>query len=694
MANQRQSRPLTPAEFKPLDSAVARRRFRVSPLYLGLGVIASFAVLVFLYLIAARAVIFNLDPAEAALDIGGLSFHIGDNYLLLPGSHEVSAQADGYHPLTTIIEVSGARTQETDIVLEPLPGKLQVSSELDEIEVFVNDQPAGTAPGLIEDIPRGPHIVEFRRYRYFPLRREIEIEGLGRTQSVEVALEPAWGHMEIISLPEQAEVLVDGRPVGATPLTAEVLETGTVLTLRKTGYKDWEKQLSVKAGTLETYPLIELVVADGTVDVTTSPAGANVSVDGEFRGTAPVSVDISPLREHRIELFLEGYRKTVRNVTTEPEGHSSLNVELVPIIGRIRLTVAPPDAEVLVNGRRVGTGSQTLELTAREHQLTIRKAGFETLNQDIRPRADQDQSLDVRLLTLEQAYWASRPPQIQTSTGATLKLFRPAATFTMGAARREPGRRANEAQRNVRLERPFYIGLREVTNADFKLFRSEHLSGAVRGETLNTGVQPVVNISWDEAALFCNWLSRRDGLPPFYVESNGQVTSWNIDSPGYRLPTEAEWAYAARVRPDGEILTFPWGSDLYPPPEVVENYAGQGAADIVTFVLSNYDDGFPVSAPAGSFEPNFNGLYDMSGNVSEWINDFFEIRPNSGEPEIDPAGPDAGDRHVIRGASWARAARSELRLAYRNAGREGNLETGFRLARYVDKPEVTLGEDQ
>ena len=691
MADPRQSRPLTAAEFKPLDAAGTRRRFRFSPLYLGVGAILTFAVLVFVYLLAARAVIFNLEPADASLSVSGLSFHIGDNYLLLPGAHEVSAEADGYHPLTTTIEVSGARTQETDLVLNPLPGRLQIGSDLDEIEVFIDDELVGIAPGLIEDIPRGSHMVEFRRYRYFPLRQEMEIEGRGRTQTVEVELEPAWGQMQISSVPEDAEVLVDGQAIGATPLTAEVLETGTVLTLKKIGYKDWEKQLSVKAGTTETYPPVELVVADGTVDVSTSPAGAHVSVDGEFRGTAPVTVAISPLSEHRIEVYLEGYRKAVRSVQTEPLGHSSLSVDLVPIIGRIQLTVAPNDAEVMVNGRRVGSGSQTLALTAREHKLTVQKAGYETVNQEIRPRPDQDQSLDIRLLTLEQAYWASRPPQIQTSTGDTLKLFRPAATFTLGAARREPGRRANEAQRNVRLERPFYLGIHEVTNAQYRLFRTEHLSGAVRGETLNMGDQPVVNISWDEAALFCNWLSKRDGLTPFYVEANGQVTSWNIDSPGYRLPTEAEWAFAARVGPDGGAMMFPWASELYPPPEVIENYAGQGAADIVTFVLSNYDDGFPVSAPVGSFQPNINGLHDMSGNVSEWINDFFEIRPNSGEPLLDPAGPDSGDRHVIRGASWARAARSELRLAYRNAGREGNLETGFRLARYVDKPNAGSG---
>ena len=197
--------------------------------------------------------------------------------------------------------------------------------------------------------------------------------------------------------------------------------------------------------------------------------------------------------------------------------------------------------------------------------------------------------------------------------------------------------------------------------------------------------QPVVNVSWNDAALFCNWLSRRNGLPPFYTEADGRVTGWDADAHGYRLPTEAEWAFAARVGPSGDVMTFPWVSAVYPPPDVVGNYADQSASEIVTFVLTNYNDGYPVSAPVGSFAANHNGFFDLSGNVSEWINDWFDIRPDRGEAVLDPMGPESGDRHVIRGASWARASRSELRLAYRESGTDGNLEIGFRVARYVDK---------
>jgi formylglycine-generating enzyme required for sulfatase activity len=689
MAKIDDNKPLSATEFTPLDAPYGgRRKFPVSAGHLALGLVSIIAALILIYLFLARAVIFRPEPATAEINVSGISFHIGNNFLLLRGDHELNAVAEGYVPLEQTISVTESSTQEIEVALEPLPGNLNVLSQLDDIQVSIDDQPAGSAPGIIEGISRGSHKIEFSKHRYFPRQQEIDIEGLGRTQSLTVSLDPAWGQMQFSSVPAGADLYIDDQLIGQTPLTTEVLETGSGLSVSAAGYKTWRREVSVKAGTTEAYPSIELTIADGTLEIRSSPAGAGITIDEQFKGNTPLTVALSPLSDHRVELFLEGYEKAVRRVDIEPERRSSLAVDLKPIIGRIQLTIEPDDAEVLVDGGGHGRGSQTLALTAKEHEVTIRKEGYEAQSLKVTPRPGHEQALSINLLTVQQAYWASRPPRINSPVGSTLKLFRPDSVFTLGAPRREPGRRANEAQREVRLERPFYLGTHEVSNAEFRLWQELHSSTAIRGQTLDMEDQPVVNVTWQEAALFCNWLSSREGLPLFYIVENGLVTGFDVDSHGYRLPTEAEWAWAAKINVRGETDIFAWGSDLYPPVETIENYADQNATKFLTFTLSNYNDGYPVSAPVGSFQANSKGLYDMSGNVAEWINDYYDIRPARGEPELDPTGPETGNRHVIRGASWAMGSRSELRLSYREAGADGRLDGGFRLARYVDKAGV------
>ena len=201
--------------------------------------------------------------------------------------------------------------------------------------------------------------------------------------------------------------------------------------------------------------------------------------------------------------------------------------------------------------------------------------------------------------------------------------------------------------------------------------------------------QPAVKLAWEEAALFCNWLSHKEGLPSFYQIQDGEVTSFDWQSHGYRLPTEAEWAWAAKVDSEEKTVVFPWKNGLYPPTEAVGNYADRSALSFLPFTIANYNDNYAVSANIGSFTPNIKSLYNMSGNVAEWVNDYYEVRLHRGDPIVDPTGAESGNRHVIRGASWALGSRSELRLSFREAGSGGRVDVGFRLARYVDKPGVT-----
>ena len=87
----------------------------------------------------------------------------------------------------------------------------------------------------------------------------------------------------------------------------------------------------------------------------------------------------------------------------------------------------------------------------------------------------------------------------------------------MGASRREAGRRQNEMLREVDVNRPFYIGVKEITNAQFKACNPEHSSGRANGMALSNQLQPVVRVTWEQAVLYCNWLSDQDNLPQFYL---------------------------------------------------------------------------------------------------------------------------------------------------------------------------------
>jgi formylglycine-generating enzyme required for sulfatase activity len=156
---------------------------------------------------------------------------------------------------------------------------------------------------------------------------------------------------------------------------------------------------------------------------------------------------------------------------------------------------------------------------------------------------------------------------------------------------------------------------------------------------------------------------------------------------GYRLPTEAEWAWAARVPDGSSVRKYVWGDNL-PVPAGSGNYADTSAADVVGGSIPNYKDSHPATAPVGSFEPNPRGVFNLGGNVSEWVHDVYTIYPPAeGRVERDPVGPAEGEYHVIRGASWMDDSVTELRLSYRDYGDEARPDVGFRVARSVASAE-------
>jgi formylglycine-generating enzyme len=217
----------------------------------------------------------------------------------------------------------------------------------------------------------------------------------------------------------------------------------------------------------------------------------------------------------------------------------------------------------------------------------------------------------------------------------------PAGTFTMGCVTGDDDC-GDEQAHDVTLTRPFDMAETETTNG---AYRRCVAAGACGAPTKWTGKDdvPVGNITWEDTAAFCAWA-------------------------GGRLPTEAEWEYAARGGESGRI--YPNGATV--------------THDEANFRETGGRDKWKEIAPVKSFPPNSYGLYDMAGNVWEWVNDWHDGMDY--RPVTDPKGPDSGYGHVNRGGSWYEFP-SSLRLSNRvliqTSQQTHRFDFGFRCARDV-----------
>ena len=261
---------------------------------------------------------------------------------------------------------------------------------------------------------------------------------------------------------------------------------------------------------------------------------------------------------------------------------------------------------------------------------------------------------------------------LELGDGVTLELVKiPTGTFLMGSPESEganktvgpdgevmEGRFPNETRHEVTISKPFYLGIHQVTQSQYEAVMGTNPSWFEGKE--DAARRPVEMVTWDDAMEFCQNLSEKTGR--------------NV-----RLPTEAEWEYACRA---GTTTAFNTG-DMIDTDQA--NYNGN-------YIYGGGAKGvFRVETTAvGSFPANAWGLYDMHGNVWEWVSDWHDEYP--AEAATDPKGPEKGDSRVLRGGSWSYNPRS-CRSAVRDwvAPDGGNYDVGFRVA--LDSDSVFDGKE-
>jgi formylglycine-generating enzyme required for sulfatase activity len=258
---------------------------------------------------------------------------------------------------------------------------------------------------------------------------------------------------------------------------------------------------------------------------------------------------------------------------------------------------------------------------------------------------------------------------ITNSIGMKLKLI-PAGSFLMGAIPGDTEADDREKpQHRVTITRPFYLGVFEVTQYEYRQVMGKNPSHFKDSE-----LQPVEQVSWLDAVTFCNTLSERERRQPYYKIEGEPVTIRGgtgqtvtiLGGNGYRLPTEAEWEYACRApQSPGGATKHPFGDDR------------SGLGDYAWFnaLLTH------TTHPVGQKKPNRWGLYDMQGNVWEWCQDRYSDVYYQFSPDADPPGPASTLYRVYRGGGKSTHP-TECRPAYRGSRYQWQRDNdlGFRVA--------------
>jgi len=335
-----------------------------------------------------------------------------------------------------------------------------------------------------------------------------------------------------------------------------------------------------------------------------------------------------------------------------PQVQHSFTIHTIPVL---------PDAELYLDGKHLGKVPRRLSnVPLGKHRISIQNKHYEG-----------KQLILVNFSLFDVTI-------VLTARELTGMVFVPGGSFQMGDLYNE-GQKQEQPVHNVWVDN-FFIGRGEVSFAEYDLF----LAARSRKPSLNfwgNSNRPVFYIDWDHAVRYCNWKSRQEGLPPAYhsktrqlLDFTGQPTKDLAKVKGYRLPTEAEWEYAARS--GGRKHRFGNGQDVASSKEL--NFDASRHNETFTVKGKFRDKTVPITALLA----NSLGIYNMSGNLWEWCHDWYNAEYYQHSSLKNPIGPEQGVMKVLRGGSYQDFAK-HIRASFRHRIHPfyRDIDQGFRIAK-------------
>src|SRR6056297_3391837 len=450
---------------------------------------------------------------------------------------------------------------------------------------------------------------------------------------------PITKQIRIETTPSNATIYINGSYKGTSPLTIGLEEGTHTIEARKDGYVSKRENKTIGSQTkdlsrIETITLT-LEKETGSLYINSNPSGAYIYLNGTYKGTTSKKIENLDPGYYTLKLTKSGYEDKSESIRIEPGKRTTqyLTLEKEETTGSLYINSNPSGAYIYINGNYKGTTTKTIEeLEPGDYSLKLTKNGYNDKTENITIEAGKRETAYITLQEKEtETYTPGRnvPDQVLVKAG----------TFQMGDEHGDLWSACRPVH-TVKLTYEYYIGKTEVTFNQYDAYCEATGKSKPDDEGWGRGNRPVINVSWNEAIKYCNWLSEKEGLSKAYdsegnlLDKNGRQTTDITQVEGYRLLTEAEWEYAARGgHKSTSDYKYAGGNNLYELGWYRNNSTGK-------------------TQEVGQKSPNELGIYDMSGNVWDWCYDWYDSEYYDKSPRENPTGPNSASGRVARGGSW------------------------------------------
>ncbi len=583
--------------------------------------------------VTQQYLVFQVDPAHAVVEVEEEVWPVADGTAskFVPfGTYNYRVQAQDYHPEAGRATVNDpAKKTEVTVTLRPAFGWVEVpgSGDLSGAYVYIDNKLVGQAPAKSDRLASGPHNVKVVKPLYKSFEQTVTVSD-NETLRLSPSLTADFATVTLTT-DAAAEIWVNGERKGSGSWTGPLQSGEYRFETRRENHRAASTTRTITAvQRQQTISLPAPVPIYGSLKIATTPGLSDVLLDGVAVGQTPLFLPQVIIGEHTVTVRKanHGDYKTTVSVA---EGQTAMVEGGLSNLTTVTLNCNAPQAEIWVDGTALGTVSAVRQLGYGTHQVLLRAEGYNDFTENITV-TDAARAFKFAMTEKEGS------KRTFTVKGVSFTMVPVAGgTFRMGATAEQQNPDSDEKPVHSVTLTSYYIGQTEVTQALWEAVMGKNPSW-FKGADL-----PVENVSWDDCQTFIRKLNKLTGQK-------------------FRLPTEAEWEYAARGGGKSKGYQYAGSNNL----EEVAWYGGNSGSK---------------THAVGTRRANELGLYDMSGNVWEWCSDW--KGSYSGSAQTNPQGPSSGSYRVLRGGCWFSDAGS-CRVADRIISSPGNRGSllGLRLA--------------